>query len=47
MMNCYTVSDQRLHAGDTGGKKCIRDSLGICWILWTTTKASDRPTLTG
>lgn len=23
------------------------DSLGICWILWTTTKASDRPTFTG
>lgn len=24
-----------------------RNSLGICWILWTTTKASDRPTFTG
>lgn len=23
------------------------DSLGICWILWTNTKASDRPTFTG
>lgn len=26
---------------------CFWDSLGICWILWTTTNASDRPTLTG
>lgn len=29
-------------------KKCVFwDSLGICWSLWTTTKASDSPTFTG
>lgn len=27
--------------------RCVWDSLGICWILWTTTKASERPTFTG
>lgn len=45
--NCNNLLDQRLHVDDIVWNECTGDSLGICWILWTTTKASDRPTFTG
>lgn len=46
---CHNLnSKSKIKTGaNTSWKRCVWDSLGICWILWTTTKASDRPTFTG